>query len=298
MSKARDRFFSWRKGLRTPPSGALPDEFETFQNVEVDGGDCESRDGLVRIGRIANTDSILNYDGSNDVVTVGAPSAIIPLPTVFTWEMLFQVDDLSSDRYLVGSTSAAAVGLAIRQTTSETVVAVLTDSAANTVTLTWTGIAAETVCGIQIVRDGADVTGWLNGTTKTGTLASATNSLSSANTVFGKNNSSGFLDGAIDYARVWRVARSTQKDLFKRLLNPRNKDVLADWVFTQGSADDVLDRGARGIHLVTTGSPAFDRAPLALNPAPIQAIAYCVRRNATRELVVMNGGREHTMTVT
>jgi len=163
-------------------------------------------------------------------------------------------------------------------------------------TLTWTSIAAGTLCGLQITRDGATITGWLNGTTKTGSIGAAT-SLSNGLYTAGADNSGSYFDGRIDYLRAWRSVRTSRKDIFYRLLNPRSKDVLFNYVFSQGEADDVLDYGVLGAHATVAGSPAWDGAPLAINPAPIQALSYNVRKDGTREVVAVAYGRVHTATV-
>lgn len=299
--KERDRHVSWARGLQTTvgSTSSDPEDFSTFQNVDTSGGGCDGRKGMVRLARIANEVGILDFDGTNDVAGMNAHTDW-PLGLVFTFEILFQVDDIASDRFVMGKKTASATGITIKQTTTSTVVVVITDSAAATTTLTWTGIAAGTVCGLQIVRSGATVTGWLNGTTQTGTMT-ATAVLTAGLASFGTDNGASFLDGGIDYARAWNIARTTKRDIYKRLDNPRNKHVLFDWVFTQGTGATpcVLDRSARENHTVNVaGTPAWTRAPIAKNPNPIQGLAGNTRRNGTLELVILNGGRLHTSAVT
>ena len=301
MGKERDRRVSWSRGLQTTvgDTSSSPEDFSTFQDVDTSGGGCDGRKGMVRLARIANEVGILDFDGTNDAASLNSHGSW-PLGTVFTVEILFQVDDIASDRFIIGKKTASGTGITIKQTTTSTVVLVVTDSAAATTTLTWTGIAAATVCGLQLVRNGATLTGWLNGTTQTGTMT-ATTTLATGLASFGVDNGAGWLDGGIDYCRMWNIARTTKRDIYKRLDNPRNKHVLFDWVFTQGTGATpcVLDRSARENHTANVaGTPAWTRAPIAKNPNPIQALAYNVRRNGTRELVILNGGRLHTATVT
>lgn len=294
--KTRDRFFSFRGGLKTSGPEGFPDGYETFQDVEVDDGGCDSRGGMVRLARIANTESVMDFDATNNYATL--PSGFhTTIGTVWTLEILFETDTITADRYIMGRNGAGAACISIRQTTTSTVVAVITDSAANAVTLTWTSIAAGTLCGLQIVRNGTAITGWLNGTTQTGTLA-ANNTGATGAVTFGRDNTGGYHDGGTDNCRVWSVARTTKRDLYRRLLNPRSRAVLFCWVFTQGAGDDIIDYGVRGAHLATLGSPAWNRSPLALNPAPIQGLGFNVRRNATREIWAANAGRLYTLSVT
>jgi len=276
----------------------MPDEFSTFQNVETDLGMLDVRKGRVRVGTITNTTQILDADGSDDTVVMGgATIPFVPVGTTkWTFEMLFRNDSVASSKYVIGRQSATACGLKIQHTSISTVVATITDSAANASTLTWTGIGADTTCGLQITRDGATLTGWLNGTTQTTTM-NATNDTASGTWAAFADNGANFLNGGIDYIRLWNVVRSTRRDIYMRLLNPRHKNVLYDWVFVTDSIGDVIDRGSRGAHSTTAGTPAFTKDALCLNAAPIQGIGYNVRKDGTRELIVANGGRHHTVKI-
>lgn len=292
--KNRARHFTFTKGLSTTSAGAMPDEFSTFQNVETDLGQLDVRKGRVRIGTLTNSTQILDADGADDKVAGIGGATFIPLTTSATprWtiETLFKTDSIAADSFIVGRTSATATGITIKHTTTSTVVVTVTDSAAAAVTLTFTGIGAGVLCGLQVKRDGATLTGWLNGTTVTGTM-SATLDVASGNFTFFADNGASFYNGGIDYFRLWTVARSTRRDIYHRLLNPRHKDVRFDWVFVTDSVGDIQDRGRFGAHLVTAGSPAFTKDALCLNAAMVQGIAYNVRKNGSPELIVANGGR-------
>jgi len=288
--KGRVPNYSWARGLQNP-SQQRPDDFTTFQDIEHDGGGgIEIRHGSQRLGRITNALGILDADGTNDRVDFPSHAALVPLGTVFTLEILFQTDDISANAVVLGPQGASACGVKITHTSTSTVTALFTDSAAATTTLTWTGIAAATVCGLQLVRDGASLTGYLNGTTQTGTM-SATNSLASGAYSAFTNNGADWMNGGIDKLTIWKIARTTHQDLYRRLLNPRNRNVLFDWVFNQGSQSDVIDRGIYNAHATTSGSPTWARANLACNPAPIAGMAYSVRRDGTRELVAATHGK-------
>jgi len=292
--KNRARHFTFSKGLTTTSGGRLPDEFSVFQNVETDLGQLDVRKGRVRIGALTNSAQILDADGSDDKVPGIGGATFIPLTTSATpgWtiETLFKTDDITSDSFVVGRTTASTTAITIKHTSTSTIVVTITDTAASAVTLTWTGIGANVLCGLQVTRSGATLTGWLNGTTVTGTM-SATLDTAAGNFTFFADNGGSFYNGGIDYFRLWDVVRTTRRDIYHRLLNPRHKNVRFEWVFTTDSIGDIIDRGRFGNHLVPTGSPAFTKDALCLNAAPVQGIAYNVRKSGVPELIVANGGR-------
>lgn len=297
--KARPRYFDFSRGLTTTRYGrsGRADDFQTFQDVEIDRGGASARKGMVRVGRITNSNTICDFDGTNDSVNLVSASPLTGCAlTQWTLEVLFQTDSTASDRYILGKAAAGSVGVTIKHTTTPAVVVVIEDSAAATTTLTFSSITAGTLCALAVVRDGANLTAWLNGSTTTGTM-SATNALAAGVHAFGKNNGANWFDGRIDRATFWNTARTNRKGLYGRLLNPRNPHVLFDYVFEQDSAGDVLDRSKYGLHAQTSGTPSFAGASLANNPAPVQALAMNVRRSGARELVAVSYGRIHTATV-
>lgn len=294
--KNRARFFTFTKGLSTTTNGKLPDEFSTFQNVETDLGQLDVRKGRVRIGTITNSTQILDADGSDDTVPMGNIPLVPVSTTKWTFEILWTNDSVAASKYVIGRNGSSACGLKIQHTSTSTVVATITDTAANATTLTWTGIDADVTCGLQITRDGATLTGWLNGTVVTGSM-SATNDTAAGTWNAFSDNGANFLNGGIDYIRIWNIVRTTRRDIYHRLLNPRHKNVRYDWVFVTDSIGDIQDRGRFGAHLVASGSPAFDKDALCLNAAPVQGIAYNVRKSGAPELIVANGGRHSRMQV-
>ncbi len=294
--KGRLRFYRPRGLWTTPHARTNPDEFSTFQDVETDRGGFEARAGMVRLNKIADAVGILDADGSNDNVTFPDHAMLVPLGTVWTSEILFQTDTLGG--YVLGRNSATACGIKIQHTSasSGSVIVTITDSAAATTTLTWTGIGTGVVCALQVVRNGASLTGWLNGTTQTGTM-SATNALAAGGYKAFNDNAGNFMDGGIDNWRLWSIARSTQQDMYRRLLNPRNRHVMFAWVFNQGSQSDVIDQGIYNAHATSSGSPTWARTPLSLS-AHINGLGYNVKKDGTRQLVISSVGRPYLATVT
>ena len=287
------------RGLSTTGySGGSPDEFDTFQNVETDHGGFEARGGMVRLAKIADARGILDFDGTDDKVTL--PTDFSTLGLIWTIGVLFQTDSIASDRFLVGRPSATTIGFTLKHTTTSTVVVTLIDSGATTITLTFTGISAGTLCSLIIWRNGATVTGWLNGTTASasGSIGAAL-LLKSGFPVVGADNGGSFFDGGIDRMTCWSAIRTTKQDAYRRIQNPWHKDLVFNYVFTQGTAStpDVHDVSKFGLHAAVSGTPSWARTPLS-NSAPIQGMAYSTRIDGTRELAIMSAGRPYTAAVT
>lgn len=285
------------RGLSTTGySGGSPDEFDTFQNVETDHGGFEARGGMVRLAKIADARGILDFDGTND--RVDFPNSWITMfpGTVWTIETLFQTDSIASDRFILG-TQTGVSGLKIKHTTTSTVVVTVTDTGPTDTTLTWTGIAAATVCALKIRRIGTSLIGWLNGTTQTATMSSLV--FRSGAGSLGCDNGASWFDGGIDRISGWSSNRTTLQEMYRRVQNPRHKDLVFDYVLTQGTAStpDVHDRSVYGLHAAVQGTPTWARSPLS-NSAPIQGMAYSTRINGTRELAIMSAGRPYTAAVT
>lgn len=278
-------------------SSRRPDDFDRFQDVEVDHGGIEVRKGMVRLAKLTNTIGILNFDATDDVVNLPANTTYSNgLGLVWTIEMLFQTDTLSADRAILGPRLGTGAGFLIKHTTAETVTVLLTDAAAGTLTLTFTGIAAGTLCALQVARNGASVTGWLNGTTQSGSM-SATESMKAGPLCIGANFGADWFDGRCQYLRMWSVARSTQCDIYRPTLNPRNRNLLFEWVLNAGPQNDVIDRGVRCAHAQTAGSPSFAGSPL-VDVAAVQGMGYRIKADGTKELLIAAFGRHYAATVT
>lgn len=262
------------------------------QNVRVDSASARRRGGMVRLGIVTAPSALIDFDAVNDDVDLpssGGVSAIVP-GTLFTMEALFQTDDISSNRYVLGRQAAAQTAITILHNTSSEVVVTLRDVSANTATLTFTGIAAGTLCALQVIRNGATVTGYLNGTSQTGTLGAATAMATGLATV-GSDNNASFYDGRVDFLRYFRIAKANRDDAYTRLVNPRSTNVLVDYVFEPDANSFALDRGPYGLHGLVNGSPTVTGAPLAVNPAPIRAIVANKDNSAQRKGYLVAGSK-------
>lgn len=301
MPKQKDRYFPMvGRGLQTTGGdrSEQPDEWAVLQDVEAEGGNLEARMGRVLLQHIANPTSIMAFDGTNDRVDFPTALALGTLLGLkWTIEILFKSTSVAASRVIIGKFDATAVGLVVTHTSSSTVTVAIRDSAGNTTTLTHSGVAAGTLCGLQVTRDGATLRSYLNGDVQTGTM-NATNLLDVGQISGGTTNGASWHLGSIGKFVGWSVVRDTQEDLYERRINPRHKDCLWDYVFEDSTAHDIIDRGAAQMHAQTLGSPAFNATALANNAMPIQGLGYARRKNGTRELDIIAGGTAYAATVT
>lgn len=290
MADLRPRSTNVPKGLETTrdTSSSRLAWTEYLNSRTAEDSDAR-RKGMVRLHRFAAASVLMDFDGTNDDVDLTAESVIRPLGTIFTLETLFQTDDIASTRTVLGK-NAASKSLKIVHNTSSEVVVTVTDTAAADTTLTWTGVAAGTLCALQIVRNGASLTGYLNGTSKTGAM-SATNTLATGAMTVGSDNNADFFDGRVDFLRFFRYAKSNRHDAWARLVNPRAPGVIIDYVFEPDANGYVLDRGALGLHTsAVNGTPATNVAPLAVNPVPVLGIASNLDTSSKQQAYIRAAG--------
>jgi hypothetical protein len=252
---------------------------------------------MVRLHRFAASSILMDFDGTDDDADFPNGTTFYNgLGTVLTIETLFQTDDISADRYVVGRTAASPTAIKILHNTSSEVVVTVTDASANVATLTWTGIAAGTLCALQIVRSGATITGYLNGTVQTGTIGAAT-ALATGIGTWGSDNNGSFFDGRIDFYRAFRYAKTHRLDAWARLVNPRAAGVVVDYVFEMDSNSYILDRGSLGLHRSANGTPATNVAPLAVNPVPVLGIASNLDTNSAQKAYIRAAGALYPVVV-
>lgn len=290
MADLRPRSTNVPKGLETTrdTSSSRLAWTEYLNSRTAEDSDAR-RKGMVRLHRFAAASVLMDFDGTNDDVDIAFNAVINPLGTIFTVETLFQTDDIASTRTIFGRTGAAKSLKIVHNASSEVVVTVTDTSAADT-TLTWTGVAAGTLCALQIVRNGASLTGYLNGTSKTGTM-SATNLVSTGTMTVGSDNNADFFDGRVDFLRFFRYAKSNRHDAWARLVNPRAPGVIIDYVFEPDANGYVLDRGALGLHTsAVNGTPATNVAPLAVNPVPVLGIASNLDTSSKQQAYIRAAG--------
>lgn len=296
MSNTRSRYFR-PKGISTTKVATTGDvdDYQIVQDARGSRGVLERRRGMVRLANFTTTATSADFDASNDDVDLTIDTRIFPLGTVFTLEMLFNTDTISSNRTVLGGVGATDA-ITVTHDTSEQVVVTIRDSAGTVTTVTFTGITTGTLCALQIVRDGASITCRLNGTTQTATMDASLSLLNAGYTV-GSDNNSLFYDGKIDFIRIFNTARTSNVDGWCRLANPRAPDVMLDLILSPDSNGTCTDRSRYENHRAANGGLSTTTC-IAVNPMPIQAIAPNTRRSGTRELIVVAGGLVYPVTVT
>lgn len=273
MGESIIRVTDFSGGANTTANGVTSKpHWAIFDEANVDGGGSRRRLGKVKIAQFTAYSTIVDFDGTNDILTIPADSRVIPLGTRWTFKILFQTDSIASNRYIMGRTGAGAVSFKIMHSTSSTVVVTVTDSASNATTLTWTGVAAATVCALQVARDGATLTGYLNGVVQATTMH-ATNLLIGGAQQLGADNGGSLFDGGIDFLRLLSTYETSQRDGWCRSMFPRNQNTLADWIVTLDANGYALDRGIYEMHMTSAGSPATDRTALAYNADPVVSLS-------------------------
>ena len=290
MSDIRPRATNVPKGLETTRdtrSSRLA--WVEYLNSRTAEDSDKRRDGMVRLHRFAASSAMIDFDGSDDFVTVTADTRVVPWGTIFTLETLWINDSIGANAVILGRSAAAACGVTITHTTSSTVTTVVEDSAGTQTTITHTGLGAATVCAYQLVRNGASLSVKINGTEQTGTM-SATLSLRSGAQAVAKDNAGSFLNGRIDFLRLFRYAKTNQYDGWARLVNPRAPGVVFDYVYESTASNHTLDRGSMGLHGVVNGTPATNGAPLAVNPVPVLGITSNLDNNSSQKVYVRAAG--------
>jgi hypothetical protein len=275
MGTTIPRQFNFARGANTTAAehtSAFP-IYPVLDEIEVDRVVARRRRGKVAIHTFTVTSDLIEFDAVNDLVTPYLDTRIIPLGVRWSMETAFVTTSVAADRCVIGRGGASAAWIKVVHNTSSEVVVTLTDSAGNTATMTWTGVAAGTVCFLQVTRNGTAVTGSLNGTAKTATLASATNLMANAAWVIGADNAGSFFLGRVDYVRGFSTLKTTTRDLRFRLLDPRAPGVLFDYVVAKDANNKVIDCGVYEAHAAVTGTPTTAGAPLVANPDPVRVIA-------------------------
>ena len=297
MGTTIPRQFNFARGANTTALGhtsAFP-VYPVLDEIDLNRVAAQRRKGKAAIYTFTATSDLIEFDGTDDVVTPFTDTRLTPFGTRFTVETLFVTTSVAADRCVAGRGAGVPVWVKIVHNTSSEVVVTLTDSASNTATMTWTGIAAGTVCALQITRSGTAVTGWLNGTAKTATLASATNTMYSSQWAIGADNGASFFLGRIDYFRVFSAVKTTTRDLRFRLLDPRAPSVLVDYILTNDANNKVIDRGVYEAHAATTGTPTTAGAALAANPDPVRFIVSNLDTDNAQQGYAMVGKKVYPM---
>lgn len=291
----KNPLLDFRPGLNTTVAeSAWPLVFREFRDWRADGGSAKRRNGSVKIGSITSDSTIIDFDGTNDRVDL-IYNGVQVLGTTFTLEWLCKADALSGDHFVIGKTGATGVGVTVKQTSSNTLVVVVTDSGATSATLTASSITTSTTAACRLTRSGESLVLYVNGAqAATGTIGAAT-TVTLALTSVATDNGANWYDGRCEWWRGFSIVRTGYQDLWSRLYDARTPSVLFDFVFD--STDFARDRSKNLGHGVIGGSPGTSSTLLSVNPVPIQAIELCKDVSVERKGYVVGAGKVYPVTV-
>lgn len=289
---------TWRldSGLLTTPlddGHPFPDGFREYQNLRSSRGGAKRRPGTALVAKTGSDNAALDFnDGDSEYVSVtastGTLASVWTLGRKFTLEALVELDDTTGTQtilYAGATTPSVALDM-----TGGNFRARVWDSGA---TLTTLSVSATTsVAHLKLERDGADVTFSVNGTEDTDTM-SATNLLRApvGDLRIGRGASTDYLDGTIDYLRLFDIVRGSTGDGHMRFPDPYLcRYVLADYSMEADSDDIVWDRSRYENHGVAQNSPSSVTA-LSVQTSPVHLIHDWVDENETQRVAVFAGGR-------
>lgn len=279
-------------GLNTTPNATgLPLlDLVALQDMRVNGTTLVQRKGMARVCQLAGTASAMDFDdGSSEYCSNSIDTRVWSLGLYWTVEFAIELDATTGTQGIVcaGSTTPAM----IFDVTSGNIRARVWDSSGTSTTIT-VGAATTSVQTVQLTRSAATLSAKLNnGTAVTGSM-SATLAVRPpvGDLRVGRDDSTNYLNGTLDYLRLFSIVRSSHADRLVRFPAPRASYVLADYDFNGSAAALVYDRSRYENHLIASNTPA-EIATLCHNPAPVRALSMSADTATNRKsLLAVVGG--------
>lgn len=275
-----------------------PDAFRIFANGRTSDGLMRRRPGKARVAVCGTDHGALNFaPGSSEILTIPLPTGggVWVLPLRFTLEIVFKGDDdPTGNEYLLGYAGAGVGGLTLRLNSSRNMVAVWTDSAAASVTMTSsTALTSGTAYSVLVTRDTSTLKLWVNNTAEaTSTSASATllGATPTASVTVAGNNGTDFFDGDIDHLTLLQSCLTDNAEGFLRLADPLADDVLAHYTMEQTANAHVTDWSRYGNTAIAANTPTTATA-LCVQDALVQGVAPMTTLGGQKRAVVVAGGR-------
>lgn len=266
-------------------------ECTALQDMRLAGLDWLQREGIVHVRQLdAGSDGAraMDFDGVNEHCSAALDVKPWTLGLYWTLELAIELDVTSGTQGIlcVGDTTPAI----ILDVTSSNIRLRVWDSAATLTTVT-VGAAAASVQTVFVSRNGATISTRLNnGTAVTGAISSSLNVRTPAGDLrVARDDGTNYMDGTVDYVRLFSIVKSDHKDRLLRLAGPRAAHVLADYDFNESSGGLVYDRSRYEAHLITQNSPT-EVATLCHNPASIRALSMMADENQRKQLLAVVGG--------
>lgn len=298
----------FNRGLQTTRSdegNQTFDAFEVFQNVRTGAGGLVRRGGEVYLGIAGTNHGVLTFDGTNDYLLLANDTRVTQFGLRWTFECAVECRVQTGNHYIWGNEAASTPGFTLHVTSAGAVVANIWDTASTNTTLT----SASGVIGvggfnfISVVRNGATATMYVNGVSRATSSSLSSTLLCRAPTTritIGRHEGGSYFDGDMDYIRILEIARTDVSDGRLRWQASRAPYVLFDMTMELDAYGRVLDRGRYGLHSrhkSQTGTPAAGSGPEVIQDSPVQAIHPFVDSAGKRRLLVVAGGRVHSIEV-
>ena len=294
MGRARPKVFDFSRGLQTKAldDGQPLPEFPVFHDVRVDRGVAKVRPGMARLLDMTSLNGALDFEASSSqYAQAEVDPRVWTLGTKWTLELLYNLETTTSGTILYVGTTTPSLILDI---SSSKLRLRVYDSATPTTVTTAADVGAGDQ-SVQIVRDGASLTIRTDNSVEDTGSMSATNLLRApvGDIHLGADATPGtYLDGVIDYIRLFDVARSNHNDRLVRFPDPRAGYVLADYDMNITSNGIVKDRSRYENHLLgASGAVPTDATALCHQSAPVNGITYYVDNDSKKYALVIAGGQ-------
>jgi len=280
----------------------------SVRNARLRDGSLSGRPGMKRVA-VCGTDAT-----SLDLTAASSHHVVIPAPAhyaltaPYTLEFLIEPDAYAGTQAVVGFSHATDWPFRV-WLDGATIKVTLTDSGGSAETLSLlacSGTAGEQFAGqVKVDADGG-YTRTVHAYLTDGSYSTypATGTLSIGTTLkapggdlyFGRDNGGNYYDGHLDYFRLFRIEAPNFDMSWARWPSPRQDYVVADYGGEIDSNDWVWDRSRYENHGEAVNSPGTGTA-LAINPAPVQAIRPYLDKDNKPRLLVIAGGRVHSVEV-
>ena len=283
---------------RHPEDFGEPDAFRIFQNARASKGVLSRRPGEALLAVGGTSHGALNFaPGSSETLNIPIPTGggVWVLPLRFSLRMVFKQDDNpAGNEYLLGYAGAGVGGLTLRLNSSRNVVAVFTDSAATSTTLTSsTALTAGTAYSVMVTRSTSTLKLWVNNTaeaTDTGVSATLLGRTPTANVTIAGHNAADYFDGDIDNLLLLQTCLADNADGFLRCADPMAEDVLACYTMEQTANAHVTDWSRYGNTALAVNTPTTATA-LCVQDSVVTGMAPFTTASGQKKVLVQTGGK-------